>query len=110
MILTIKKKWFDMIISGEKTEEYRAIKPYYTVRFRKLWGGSLIGGEAKREITFRNGYRSDAPSFTAVCTLKRGHGKKEWGADRKECYILKIYGIKEQNKEMEEGNANSTRI
>ena len=26
--LTLKKQWFDMILSGEKTEEYRDIKPY----------------------------------------------------------------------------------
>lgn len=34
MILPIKKKWFDMIRSGEKKEEYREIKPYYDSRFR----------------------------------------------------------------------------
>ena len=28
--LTLNKKWFDMILSGEKTEEYREIKPYWT--------------------------------------------------------------------------------
>ncbi|WP_232297135.1 ASCH domain-containing protein [Capnocytophaga sp. oral taxon 329] len=33
--LTIKKQWFDMILSGEKTEEYRDIKPYYNLRFWK---------------------------------------------------------------------------
>ena len=27
--LVVKKKWFDMIVSGEKTEEYREIKPYW---------------------------------------------------------------------------------
>lgn len=107
MILTIKKKWFDMILSGEKTEEYRAIKPYYTARFRKLWGGSLVGGDAEREITFQNGYKSDAPSFTAVCTIRKGYGKKEWGADRKECYILKIHEIKERDKEMEKSYTDS---
>ena len=26
LILPIKKKWFDMILSGEKKEEYREIK------------------------------------------------------------------------------------
>ena len=31
-ILPIKKKWFDMILSGEKKEEYREIKPYYRSR------------------------------------------------------------------------------
>ena len=33
LILPIKKKWFDMIASGEKKEEYREIKTYWTSRF-----------------------------------------------------------------------------
>ena len=33
LTLPIKKKWFDMIVSGEKKEEYREIKPYYDSRF-----------------------------------------------------------------------------
>ena len=38
MILPIKKKWYDMILSGKKKEEYREIKPYYIVRFMKMLG------------------------------------------------------------------------
>lgn len=30
--LTLKKKWFDMILSGEKKEEYREIKEYWLKR------------------------------------------------------------------------------
>lgn len=30
LILPIKSKWFNMILSGDKQEEYREIKPYYT--------------------------------------------------------------------------------
>ena len=30
--LTISKEWFDMIVSCEKTEEYREIKPYWVSR------------------------------------------------------------------------------
>jgi len=30
--LTLKKKWFDMIKSGGKPEEYREIKPYWITR------------------------------------------------------------------------------
>lgn len=37
MILPIKKKWFDMILSGEKKEEYREIKDYYFSRFQRLF-------------------------------------------------------------------------
>lgn len=32
LTLFLKKKWFDMIASGEKTEEYREIKPYWEKR------------------------------------------------------------------------------
>ena len=32
LTLTISKQWFDMILSGEKTEEYREIKPYWVAR------------------------------------------------------------------------------
>ena len=33
LVLPIKKKWFEMIASGEKKEEYREIKPYWVTRF-----------------------------------------------------------------------------
>ena len=32
LTLTISKQWFDKIASGEKTEEYREIKPYWVAR------------------------------------------------------------------------------
>ena len=38
MILTLKKEWFYMILSGEKTEEYREIKPYWEKRFTNYFG------------------------------------------------------------------------
>lgn len=38
LTLPIKKKWFDMILSGEKKEEYREIKEYYDVRFVSVFG------------------------------------------------------------------------
>lgn len=38
LTLPIKKKWFDMIVSGEKKEEYREIKPYYDSRFMNALG------------------------------------------------------------------------
>ena len=34
LILPIKKKRFDMIISGEKKEDYREVKLYYRKRFQ----------------------------------------------------------------------------
>lgn len=37
LILPIKGKWFNMILSGGKQEEYREIKPYYMTRFKKIF-------------------------------------------------------------------------
>lgn len=43
--LTIKKKWFDMIASGEKPEEYRDLKRFWASRFlckiQVPWGGFM---------------------------------------------------------------------
>lgn len=35
LILPTKEKWFRMIAAGEKWDEYREIKPYYTSRLKK---------------------------------------------------------------------------
>lgn len=95
LTLPIKKKWFDMILSGEKKEEYRNITPYYETRCMNLFGVVFCGGtwlkcsenglsecakDKVQEITFRNGYRKDSPSFIAKCTLSIGEGKEAWGA------------------------------
>ena len=94
LILPIKKKWYEMILSGEKKEEYRELKLYYKTRFEHLWQGSLIGGNAKRKVMFRNGYSKQSPSFIATVTLEIGMGKPEWGAEKgKNYYILKICEI-----------------
>ncbi len=110
LVLPIKKKWFDMIASGKKKEEYREIKPYYD----KCLGNECIGfpfiqeiidnfesikeydpAQIKElEIVFRNGYRADSPKIKCKCKLKIGQGKKEWGAEPgKEYYILEIIKI-----------------
>jgi hypothetical protein len=77
--LTLKKKWFDLIASGEKKIEYREDKPY--------WQKRLLDGEEYKpfdEIHFRNGYSKDAPfmrvefksiSFTGPKWCKPDHGE-----------------------------------
>ncbi len=96
LILPIKKKWFDMILSGQKTEEYREIKPYYDSRFRNAFGLNTGRGAWERPypVMFRNGYSSKSPSFVAEIILSIGEGKPEWGAEPgKEYYILHICSI-----------------
>ena len=43
--LTLKKQWFDLILSGEKTTEYRDVKPYWITR---------LEGKTYDEIHFKN--------------------------------------------------------
>ena len=99
--LPIIGKWFYMILSGEKGEEYREIKPYYTSRFKKIFEmypySNIPSGADKREIRFRNGYGSSRPEFIALCTLDIKTGREEWGAEPgKEYYTLKIHEITER--------------
>lgn len=102
LILPIKKKWFDMILSGEKKEEYREIKPYWTRRFKNTFlfyrDGFPIGHDKER-IVFRNGYSKDSPSFIATCTLSVDIGKEKWGAEKgKQYFILTIHEILKEEK------------
>lgn len=111
LTLPIKKKWFDMILSGEKKEEYRENKPYYTSRFIGIlapyWKDFPSGEQffleechsgwydgEPFEVCFRNGYSSHSPSFVATVTLSIGEGKPEWGATPgEEYYRLHIHSI-----------------
>ena len=98
LTLPIKKKWFDMILSGEKKEEYRNLSSYYWTRFMNIWGDAAYWGEP-RQIKFKNGYRKGSPSFVATCTLATGFGKEEWGAEQgKKYYILTIKSIEAEGE------------
>ena len=114
LILPIKKKWFDMILSGEKKEEYREIKPYYKTRFynavnevleketfaQQVTNIILYNNEVWIDVLFRNGYRKNSPKIKCRCWLDKGYGKKEWGAEEgKEYYILKILDVKKVGDE-----------
>ena len=106
LILPIKKKWFDMIVSGEKTEEYREIKPYYDKRLLKYFEVTsksdvfrVIYPKNEKLVIFRNGYSKNSPHIKCCCILQYGYGFKEWGAiPDKLYYILKIIKIYEVEK------------
>lgn len=81
LILPIKRKWFDMILSGEKKEEYRDIKPYYDTRLMDAFGMIWVGDELIRApmpelqknrvqlVAFRNGYGKDVPTIWTVTLI-----------------------------------------
>ena len=103
LTLALKAKWFQMILSGEKKEEYRERKPYWTVRFEKYFGRHYdriddieipMWNIEEKIIRFKNGYDKDAPEFLAKCTIKEGYGNPDWGANPGVYYyILTIHKI-----------------
>ena len=79
--LNLKRKWFDMILDGTKTEEYREIKDYWDKRLKKNYS----------HIRFRNGYNKEAPEMIVeVKGFRKGVGNPEWGAPEEEVYILSL--------------------
>jgi len=114
--LVLKGKWYDMIESGGKEEEYREFNPYWCNRLiekidMEYW--NLIftnnsiedllgkGKYGKYDILHDYGYRHyDSVCFHRGYTnktimyqikeLKIGMGKEEWGASDKQVFIIKL--------------------
>lgn len=79
--MTLKKRWFDLILSGVKTEEYREIKPYWDTRLSKQYD----------IVHFKNGYSKDAPAFDIKLNgIRKGFGHIEWGGGSQSVYILEL--------------------
>lgn len=77
--LTLHRRWFDMIQTGQKKEEYREIKPFWITRLNKDY----------TRVEFINGYHTDADRFTVgLKKISVGYGRKDWGAPRKKVFIL----------------------
>lgn len=90
-------------------------KEYWETRFKKYFGWCYeqINDEtgefgwhfrtAPKEIIFRNGYRKNAPEFTAEVVVVEKTGKPEWGAMPDEIYyvlqIQRIYNVRNVKEE-----------
>lgn len=116
--LTLNKKWFDRILSGEKTEEYREIKDYWARRLLladcemewAVWSEMIedmqnpclrhndpkelmqfyeVKFQPFEAIRFTNGYGRNRPSFLArVDEIGIGSGRPEWGAEPGRYYFV----------------------
>ena len=115
--LPLKKKWYEMIESGIKKEEYREIKPYWCNRLlfmypfiTQYWEGILErvkkgeidfdeillehGTRHYTHVRFRYGYTKRTMLFE-LKGITIGKGKTEWGAAAdKDYYILTIKKIR----------------
>ncbi|MEE0937703.1 MAG: hypothetical protein UIG52_06700 [Bacteroidales bacterium] len=115
LYLSLKKKWFDLIKSGVKKEEYREIKPFYISRYIKFeplksdlirdWAtgfdeGEIAGIQDELIITsskfdtlvFTISYsKSDDMSRRLVFKnprIRMDEGKPEWGAEKGKKYFV----------------------
>lgn len=68
--LPIKREWFDMILSGEKKEEYREFKPYW---IRRLLGDKNAYSDPWPEQTEPMYFEN--PLKIETLTLTNGYGK-----------------------------------
>lgn len=92
--LNLVSKWFELIDSGIKKEEYREIKPFWFNKFHtgKVWIKGKLYNPQDVTIVFSNGYAKNRRQMRCrLLDLRTGFGKPEWGADPlKPYYILSI--------------------
>jgi len=82
--LNLEKKWFDMILSGEKKEEYRDVSDFWKPRFKKAKADGRL-----RAITFSNGYQpSRRQMVIKVKYVSIREGVTEWGAEPGKLYFV----------------------
>ncbi len=80
--LVLKNKWYDMILSGQKDEEYRRQTEYWN---KRIW----IKRYHISSIVFHRGYTNTTHERESI-GIASGFGKKEWGAPENEVIILKL--------------------
>lgn len=79
--LPLKAKWYKMIESGVKPEEYREIKPY--------WEKRLIN-RGYTHVRFRYGY-TKRTMLREIGSITIGYGNPDWGAPKdKRVFVIKF--------------------
>ena len=89
--LNIGKKCLDRVLSGEQKEVYQIDIPVNEESLTNVWGKDLSAWKNPQRVTLTESEEEDARFALAVCTLARGEGWPEWGAQKNVYYfILKI--------------------
>lgn len=92
--LNIGKKCLDRVLSGEQKEVYQIDIPVNEESLTNVWGKDLSAWKNPQRVTLTESEEEDARFALAVCTLARGEGWPEWGAEKGVIYfILKIQKV-----------------
>ena len=92
--LILKAKWYDLIASGVKKEEYREIKPYWIKRlthclFHVDKDHDYSQYKEFDTVKIHFGYTNKSMTFECL-NVSIGKGKKEWGAPEGDVFIIKL--------------------
>lgn len=96
--LVLKGKWYDMIESCGKNEEYREIRPYWINKLCETATDSgICSGDCRKdikichfeEVCFHRGYTNTTMTFN-IKDITIGKGNPEWGAPKEEVFIIKL--------------------
>ena len=105
--LVLKCKWWDMIASDEKKEEYRSISDYWVSR---LIDGEFFGTDTidrykpYENVCFHLGYTNTTMTFR-IARISQGYGNPEWGGGKERVFIISLgervdNGTDEEREEM----------
>lgn len=95
LYLPLKKEWFEKIASGEKTTEFREVKPYWIRRLRRsvlaLHRGRFeqIPGKIYDRVCFSLGYGGKTMTFE-IADIYIVNGKDTDLAIEKPVYAIKL--------------------
>lgn len=108
LTFNLKKKWFNKIKNGEKTHEYREVKPYWTTRISNHFGYLLcdiddlkngnIYYPTFKDIILKMGYTSEK-IYARVVSIKIIDGKNTDLKINKPVYDIEFKLIKEKINE-----------
>ena len=104
LTLSVKKEWFSKIVSGEKKQEYREIKPYWIKRLTTncevvydVVAETYCGKVLYRPYThvlFINGYGDDKPRIEKeIESIDIDRPRKGWCPDEflgKEYFVIRF--------------------
>ena len=83
--LTINKKWFGKVVSGDQKEVYLTAIPFNEEKVSSVWGRDMSSWKNPQEVCLET---EEGKKCRAMCTLAMGEGYPDWGAERGVLYYI----------------------
>lgn len=83
--LTINKKWFGKVVSGDQKEVYLTAIPFNEEKVTSAWGRDMSSWKNPQEVCLET---EEGKKCRAMCTLAMGEGYPDWGAERGVLYYI----------------------